>query len=294
MEKEYIKEEKGKLERLFGIPPISVLNPMTKRWMVRKKYWLDMGIQGELGRSENLLHNCDLMKRMKLKSTSVFDPVLSECIYLWFSKEQDKVLDPFAGGSVRGIVASKLKRNYTGIELSKNQIISNELQSNEICDSHHPKWINDDAKNISKIDEKFDLIFSCPPYFDLEKYSDDKKDLSNMSLENFFISYFEIINKACEKLKDNSFAVFVVGEVRCGNEYIGLIPETIEAFRMAGLQYYNEMILMQSAAVAAMRAEKAINISRKIPKAHQQVLVFVKGCPFKAAKRLGEIDRIVS
>jgi hypothetical protein len=39
--------------------------------------------------------------------TSIFDPVLCEIAYRWFCPSGGTVLDPFAGGSVRGIVASK-------------------------------------------------------------------------------------------------------------------------------------------------------------------------------------------
>lgn len=289
---EFPKEEKGKLERLFRIPPLSILNPMTKRWRDRKEFWLSLGIKSELGRENNLLHKSDLLKRMSYKSTSIFDPVLTECIYLWFSKKGDKILDPFAGGSVRGIVASKLKRDYLGIELSSKQVLSNETQAKEICSSNFPRWINDDAKNVDKIDEKFDLIFSCPPYFNLEKYSDDKRDLSNMSLEDFYLSYYEIISKSIEKLKDNSFAVFVVGEVRHKDRYINLIKETIEAFELNGLEYYNEMIFLQYPVSSAMISERIMNASRKIPKCHQQILVFVKGNPYKAANKLGRVKLI--
>lgn len=49
--------------------------------------------------------------------TSTFDPALCELLYLWFSKEGDAVIDPFAGGSVRGIVACELKRNYVGVDI---------------------------------------------------------------------------------------------------------------------------------------------------------------------------------
>src|SRR5271154_2766551 len=50
--------------------------------------------------------------------TSVFDPVLCEIVYRWFCPYGGLVLDPFAGGSVRGIVASKCGRRYIGMDLS--------------------------------------------------------------------------------------------------------------------------------------------------------------------------------
>ena len=79
-----------------------------------------------------------------------------------------------------------------------------------------PAWITGDSRNIDKTcaDVDADMIFSCPPYADLEVYSDDPKDLSTMKYEDFKAAYFEIIKKSCDRLKNDRFACFVVGEVR--------------------------------------------------------------------------------
>jgi len=287
-----IKERSGRLEQVFVIPPISVLDVKSGRWKKRKKLWKGLGIESELGRSENLLSLSKLMKKMRQNATSIFDPVLCECMYRWFTKEDDKILDCFAGGSVRGIVASKLKRNYTGVDLSKNQIEHNIHQGSKICESHIPKWICDNGLNVDKLNDKYDFLFSCPPYYNLEVYSENEEDISTMNYVDFLKDYREIIQKSCDKLNDNSFAVFVVGEVREKGNYVGFVPDTIRAFEDAGMSYYNEMILLQEPATAAMRAEKSMNASRKVPKAHQNVLMFSKGSPQKAAERMGNFTEL--
>ncbi len=88
----------------------------------------------------------------------------------------------------------------------------------------------------------------------------------------------------CSLLKPNRFAVFVVGEVRdkAGN-YYGFVPDTIAAFRAAGLHYYNEGILVTAAGSLPIRAGKQFRSSRKFGKTHQNCLVFVKGDGKKAA-----------
>ena len=283
-----VKERSGRLEQVFVIPPISVLDVKSGRWKKRKKLWKSLGIESELGRDENLLSLSKLMKKMRQNATSIFDPVLCECMYRWFTKEDDKILDCFAGGSVRGIVASKLKRNYTGVDLSKNQIEHNIVQGSKICESHMPKWICDNGLNVDKLNDKYDFLFSCPPYYNLEVYSENEEDISTMNYVDFLKDYREIIQKSCDKLNDNSFAVFVVGEVREKGNYVGFVPDTIRAFEDAGMSYYNEMLLLQEPATAAMRAEKSMNASRKVPKAHQNVLMFSKGSPQKAAERMGK------
>ena len=60
--------------------------------------------------------------------TSIFDPVLCELIYRWFAPKAGVVLDPFAGGSVRGIVAARLGLTYVGIDLRAEQVAANREQ----------------------------------------------------------------------------------------------------------------------------------------------------------------------
>ena len=274
----------------YLVPPISVLDVKTARWKERRRFWLNLGIQSEIGREDNLLGLSELMSK-KQNRTSIFDPVLCEIMYKWFTKEEDLILDPFAGGSVRGIVASHCQRNYTGIDLSIKQLESNREQAQDLCQSHVPTWVHDDAMNVRKVEKNFDFLFSCPPYYDLEVYSDNPKDLSAMkSYAEFRYFYETIIFRSCRMLKENSFAVFVVGEVRENGTYVGLISDTIRAFQNAGLNFYNEMILLQEPATAAMRANRFMNASRKIAKCHQNVLMFVKGDAKKIAERLGPVQ----
>jgi len=227
--------------------------------------------------------------------TSIFDPVLCEIVYRWFSPVGGLILDPFAGGSVRGIVASKLGRQYIGHELRDEQVQANREQGNDLCldDEFSPAWITGDSRNIDKTcaDVDADMIFSCPPYADLEVYSDDPKDLSTMKYEDFKAAYFEIIKKSCDRLKKDRFACFVVGEVRDkkGN-YINFVGDTVKAFLDAGLSYYNEAILLTCVGSLPIRAGKAFSSGRKLGKTHQNILVFVKGDGKKAATACGVVD----
>ncbi len=270
------------LKDIFVIPPISVLDVKQGYWKERKKYWLGIGIESELGRNENLLSLSPLLKK-KQKSTSIFDPVLCEIMYKWFSTDNDLVYDPFCGGSVRGIVASKCNRNYIGIDIREEQLIANRTQVNGLCDYNTPTYYHTDNKVVND----YDFFFTCPPYFNLEKYSDRDDDLSNMSEDEFWQEYERIIVESLNSLKNDRFAAIVVGDVRRKDgSYISLPSKTIDIFQKAGLKFYNDMILLQEPATAAMRAFNYMNTSRKIAKAHQNVLVFVKGDEIKATDRM--------
>lgn len=291
----YDDAESGSMVKNFGCPPFSVLDTRQGYWQDGRRVWLDLGIRSELGRDDDLLggglNELAQMTGANVSGTSVFDPYLCEILYRWFAPQYGKILDPFAGGSVRGVVASRMGYDYTGIELRTEQVEANREQVADICEGYTlPKYINGDSNvELDKLDGKYDFVFSCPPYADLEEYSDDPADLSTMEYNDFLKVYKSIIKKAVDKLEDNRFACFVVSEVRGkdGNFY-NFVPDTIKAFEEAGLHYYNEIILINSATTLALRAGKIMRTSRKVGRTHQNVLVFFKGDSSKIKEIYGE------
>ena len=223
--------------------------------------------------------------------TSIFDPALCETMYAWFTKEGDFVIDPFAGGSVRGIIAAEMGRHYCGVELRKEQVEANR-ENADICTGEQPTWICGDSANIQALAKgEYDFIMTCPPYGDLEVYSDDPADISNMDAEAFDYTYAQILKSTVDMLKDNRFACIVVGNYRDKKGNLrDLVGTTVMAMEDAGAHYYNDIILVTPVGSLPIRAGRHFQASRKIGKTHQYVLIFVKGDGKKAAKRLGEIE----
>lgn len=227
--------------------------------------------------------------------TSIFDPVLCELAYRWFCTPGGTVLDPFAGGSVRGIVAATLGYQYIGVELRPEQVQANRDNAAEVLGEKesYPVWHCGDSIGIEAICKgvEADFVFSCPPYADLEVYSDLAGDISNMDYPEFLTAYREIIRQSVGLLKPDRFACFVVGDVR-GKKgfYRGFVPDTIRAFEDAGAAFYNEIILVNVAGSLPIRAGRQFNGGRKVGKMHQNVLVFYKGDPKQISKNYPEID----
>ncbi|CAN7462010.1 hypothetical protein [Acidovorax sp. Leaf78] len=232
--------------------------------------------------------------KIKQQGTSVFDPVLCELVYRWFSAPGHLVLDPFAGGSVRGIVAAATGRAYAGVDLRAEQIEANDAQWAQLGQPGlpAPRWVQGDALAVRRTlpDVQADLLFSCPPYGNLERYSDDKADLSTMRYPRFLRTYRQIIKEAVAMLRQDRFACFVVGDIRdTQGLYRGFVSDTIAAFRDAGARLYNEAILVTQAGSLPIRVGKGFEISRKLGKTHQHVLVFVKGDPQRATAACGAV-----
>lgn len=291
----------GPVAERFIFPPFTILDAKSGDWQERKRAWLAMGIKSEIGRGGLGDTSATAMAYFNNGSTiggdagSVFDPVVCELAYRWFSPEGGQVVDPFAGGSVRGVVAKSLGRRYWGCDLRREQIEANILQAEQLFDGYEGhsgdifgvpdlKWVCGDSTFEVENAPEADFVFSCPPYGDLEVYSDDPSDLSAMGWEDFLRAYRVIIGEAVKRLKPNRFACFVVGDFRCEKGfYRNFVSETIAAFEASGARLYNEAILATSVGSACMRVTKQFNAHRKMAKTHQNVLVFCKGDPKIAA-----------
>lgn len=318
------------LAERFMVAPFTVLDARRGWWQDRKRAWLAMGLRSEAGRDELLTFSqssqppavYEAKNRYEAKvgrevswdeffaanpdaraqtGTSIFDPVLCELAYRWFSPAGGVVLDPFSGGSVRGIVAAKTGRQYVGCDLRPEQVEANRKQwadmlSLPTCTESQTgtaTWACGDSRQLDKhcAGVAADMVFSCPPYADLEVYSDRPDDLSNMDYPQFVEAYREIIAKAVAMLKPDRFACFVVGEVRDRDGiYRNFVGDTIAAFEDAGASYYNEAVLITATGSLAIRAGKQFSVSRKLGKTHQNVLVFVKGDPRKATEACGAVE----
>lgn len=137
---------------------------------------------------------------------------------------------------------------------------------------------------------EYDMIFSCPPYADLEVYSDDPRDISTMSYDDFLATYRQIIARSVELLKDNRFACFVVGDIRDNRGfYRCFVQDTIQAFRDAGMELYNDAILVNVAGTLPIRVSGQFQTNRKLGKTHQNVLVFYRGDP-SHIREFGEVE----
>jgi DNA methylase len=307
----------------FAIPPFTVLDSKAGYWQQRRAQWLELGIEGEIGRGDTLLFKGNSQGRLNgilgqrrtaqvdgtitteeggkatpdMHGTSVFDPVVCELAYRWYSPPGGLVVDPFAGGSVRGIAAAALGRRYIGAELRKEQVTANRAQwaliGPKLGDVPNPTWINGAAQDVlpylANKGIQADLVFTCPPYADLEVYSDDPKDLSNMQPVQFLRAHERIVGQAWQLLLPNRYAVWVIGEARSGRtgEQYALAPFTVKAFHKQGAQYYNDHILLTAIGSLPVRVSNQFPRGRKAGRAHQYVYVFAKGDGMLASQACG-------
>ena len=291
------KEEHAKLSDTFLVPPFSILDTRSGEWTERKRLWRK--IINDDGHSRGSAQTfsksiTEFNGHGKFADVSLLDPVLAEVILTWFlpQGQKCKTFDTFAGDTVFGFVSAFKGNEFTGTELRKEQADFNQEQ----CDRAGipAKYHCDDGRNIQKHIEKGsqDLYFSCPPYYDLEVYSDLYNDASNQkSYADFYKILDEAFSKAVECLKENRFAVVVASDVRDKKTggYYDFISDIKKTFVRNGCLLYNEIILVNAVGTAAIRAGRYMQ-GRKVARVHQEVLVFYKGDPSKIHSIFGDAE----
>lgn len=311
------KKAAGALKEKFIIPPFTILDTRSGDWLQRRQLWIQLGIESENGREKNLLgfskaaqapqsykakefyerkveRKCTWDEFFaqhpdqagRLSGTSIFNPVLCELMYNWFlpTTHPGRILDPFAGGSVRGIVAAMLGHEYHGIELRHEQVVANIANANAIFSvvgepKHRPQWITGDSTQMESLlpgGVKYDLVFTCPPYGDLEKYSEDPQDLSCQPESKFRENYTAIIQAACARLLPNRFSIWVVGDYR--DKKTGTLRNFVNTTINAHpYPLYNHSVVLTAVSSLAIRIGKSFPKQRKMGKAHQDTVIMYNG-----------------
>ena len=322
-------ENKSTLNDRFVVPPFSILDTRKGYWQKRKKMWRELiGDMGET-RKDTLIQSPEVKykdlyqktrqhreelglsfreylekyvpdevkereaKKVLSQGVSLFDPVLSEICCRWFTPcDGSAIFDCFAGDTQKGLVFGMCGHSFTGIELRQEQV---DINNSVITGRNLPiQYICDDGQNVAKHfePESQDMLFSCPPYYDLEIYSSAPNDASNQgSYEGFIAILRNAFSKAVTCLKENRFAVIVVGDVRNKKTggYYNFVDDVKRIFCDNGLLLYNELILVETGASTALRASRYMD-SRKVAKMHQNILVFYKGKAKDIPKHFKKIE----
>ena len=179
-----------------------------------------------LGYCRTVLKYCtsplEMFKMMSFRGSSRcynFRPATAKTIYELYGKDNCKVLDTSSGfgGRLLGFFTAKNTSEYVGIDpntadscnkfilymgryFTNKKAYVNKIGSEDFTIENYPKYEN-----------YFDISFTSPPYFDIERYSDDitqshiKFNTYDLWVDGF---YRNTIYNSCNALKlDGVFAV---------------------------------------------------------------------------------------
>lgn len=166
---------------------------------------------------------------------------------------------------------------YYGIELRHNEV-DRILEKQKILNKTFDIKCGDscDWNNYNPY-YKFNFSYTCPPYYDLEIYSEMSNDLSkNRTYEDFLINLRLIINNVYNCLEKNSLSVWVVGNFRDKNGALRHFNgDLVRIAKELGFTLHDELIFHGASNCASQRCGQ-FEANRKSVRVHEYILIFKK------------------
>ncbi len=226
---------------------------------------------------------------------SVFPAPLCEWILLRYGPPAGGlILDAFAGGPPRAIVAAFMGYRYLGYEIRKEQIDENLKIIRKLGIESSIDYRCSDGTSLDGCpDSSCDFSLTCSPYYNLEQYSDLPNDLSNMpDYQTFNQAMFECAKAHFRALKPGAFACFVTCPFRIKavdgiNELIDFPGDTVLNLKEAGFRLWQKIVLSRNFASAACRSTTSWKGQKLVPR-HEELLIFKK--PEEAKRKRLKLD----
>ena len=205
---------------------------------------------------------------------SVFNPHLAQMILSAYCPLNAKIYDAFGGGGTRGYISTQMGHKYLGVEIREEEV--------QRLKEQMKKWgiefeiVLGDSKTF-KPKDKFNFAFTCPPYYDLELYSNLEGDLSNAKTYQDYLKMLrDVMKNIYDCLEEDCLAVFVVGNFRnAKGELEHLNGDLIQIGKEIGFKLWDELIWMGASNVALTRCGK-FEVNRKSVRMHEYVVVLKK------------------
>lgn len=212
---------------------------------------------------------------------SKFNPIIADNIISYWSNKGDTVLDPFSGRT-RAIISAAKERIYYGFEIAKNvyDTVSDSIKSNAPFLKNIPIVYNDDSFNIDNLKYNHivaDLIFTCPPYFNIEKYPSSEGQLSDIKEYQIFLDRMKgIMKKSCDRLKKHGYAILVVGDFRIKSKLICFHNDIINMMKNINMSLHDIIISQTVTHDRAAHRFGSCKNTKITAKIHEFILVFKK------------------
>lgn len=192
--------------------------------------------------STSTLRTCLSLRKY---TASQFKPTVAKAIFDMY--EPESVLDFCSGWGDRmcGFYASAKTTRYVGIDpntkLREGYRKQIDLYSSLIGKKKTANIITAPAEDVAMLDETFDMVFTSPPYFNIEKYCDEEtqsyKRYHNISswLSGFL---FKAIRNAYGALRKGGYMMINISDVYSGHKVQNICDPMNDFIKSLGGVYH--------------------------------------------------------
>lgn len=211
---------------------------------------------------------------------SIFPYHLGENIVKFYSEIGETIMDPFMGHNSRMQICFELGRNYVGFDISKkfmeaNFKIKEKLIKNFMGEKPPKIDITEmDSREINLPEASVDMIFTSPPYWDLEYYGDEFGQLGKgNSYELFLDRLKKVLVISAKILKHKRFMVINVNDFRKDGKFYSYHSDVIKILENSYVKLWDTIIVDWKNSIGSCFATQIED--RKITaKRHEYLLVF--------------------
>lgn len=172
-----------------------------------------------------------------------FVPQIPNQLIRRYTSVGDTVLELFSGSGTTLYECESLQRDYLGFDINE-QIIEYVRERMQDCTAINYAINNVDVTNSNELSmsieewlikhnkEKVDFMIAHPPYLDIVKFTNDSRDLSNITDVSLFIDNLTgAISTGFQYLKKNGYFAIVAGDIYKKSEVIPLAFMIMNAVR---------------------------------------------------------------
>lgn len=260
----------------IGFYPVSVWLPDWKKVSELKKIIGDFGQNRDVKKKAKSYGYWKQQGRYRgsMDDISIFNPHLAQMILSAYAPVQARIYDPYAGGGTRGFIASAMKHEYTGVEIRQEEVSrikKQQLALNQFFD------IICANSSTYKPDRKFNFSYTCPPYWNLEVYSDIKGDTSATdTYEEYLDLTKEALRNTHEALEEESLCVWVVGNFRDkSSNLVHLNGDIVRLAKEVGFELHDELVFWKKTTRDQIRTP-SFSANRRSVRVHEYIIIFKK------------------
>jgi DNA modification methylase len=229
-------------------------------------------------------------KKSGQKALSMLPPDIVMRIVQYYTVEGDNVLDPFSNRGVTAMIAYLAKRNGYCTEIVPTYVKDMEERfevARQTVKNNNKLIVKcADACNSPYNDEMFQLIYTSPPFWNIEKYESVDGQLSDIhEYKEFLKSYYKVMKECYRLLEEGGFIVYMVNDFRRDGVFYNFHGDTIRLLKKAGFVQHDLIINKLNSASMTSVGSIEKSGSKIMPKTHEFIIVFKK--PYSSGKYKG-------